>query len=90
MLHRKWTHKALFTCRTFLTLDNAIEIAVAMESADRSARDLQKSQHLQTVNVLKHQSPLKAPTWNAQTVECYHCGGVHFATDCCFKDSEYR
>ena len=38
-----------------LTLDKAIEIAIAMESADGNARDLQKTQHLQTVNILKHQ-----------------------------------
>ena len=73
-----------------LTLDKAIEIAIAMESADRNARDLQKTQHPQTVNVLKYQSPSKAPDRNAQTVECYRCGGAHLATDCRFKDSECR
>ena len=73
-----------------LTLDNAIEIAIAMESADHNARDLQKTQHPQTVNVLKHQSPSKAPARNARTVECYRCGGAHLATDCHFKDSECR
>ena len=35
---------------TNLTLDKAVEIALAMESADRNARDLQKSQHLPAVN----------------------------------------
>ena len=33
-----------------LTLDKAVEIALAMESADLNARDLQKSQHLPAVN----------------------------------------
>ena len=71
-----------------LTLDKVIEIAITMESADCNARSLQKTQHPQTVNVLKHQSPTKAPTQNMQTMECYCCEGAHLAIDCHLKDSE--
>ena len=50
-----------------LSLDKAVEIALAMESAERNARDLQKSQHPQVVNVLKNHS---ASPQRAQAVEC--------------------
>ena len=70
-----------------LTLDKAIKIALAMESADRNAKDLQKPQ---PVHVLKNQSPSRVSGWSSRTAECYHCGGAHLATDCNFKDSESR
>ena len=70
-----------------LSLDKAVEIALAMESAERNARDLQKSQHPQAVNVLKNHS---AAPQRTRTVECYHCGGAHLATECRFKDTECR
>ena len=70
-----------------LTLDKAIKIALAMESADRNAKDLQKPL---AVHVLKNQSPSRVPGRSSQTDECYRCGGAHLATDCHFKDSECR
>ena len=73
-----------------LNLDKAVEIALAMESAERNARDLQKSQHPQAVNVLKNHSPTTAPHQKTRTVECYRCGGAHLATECRFKDTECR
>ena len=84
MWHREWAHTASFTS---LTLDKAIEIALALESADRNAKDLQKSQ---AVHILKKQSPSRVPGRSSQTAECYRCGGAHLATDCQFKDSECR
>ena len=81
-----------------LTLDKAVEISLAMESADRNARDLQKTQ-LPAVNVLSPQAkpPSRAPppqasgaTSRTRAVECYRCGGPHFATDCQHKDTECK
>ena len=65
-----------------LNLDKAVEIALAMESAERNARDLQKSQHPQAVNVLKNHSPITAPHQRTRTVECYRCRGAHLTTEC--------
>ena len=73
-----------------LSLDKAVETALAMESAERNARDLKKSQHPQAVNVLKNHSPTTASSQRTQTVECYRCGGAHLATKCRFKDTECR
>ena len=70
-----------------LSLDKAVEIALAMESAEHNARDLQKSQHPQAVNVLKNHS---AAPQRTRTVECYRCGGAHLATECRFMDTECR
>ena len=81
-----------------LTLDKAVEILLAMESADHNARDLQKTQ-LPAVNVLSPQAkpPSRAPppqasdaTPRMRAVECYRCGGPHFATDCQHKDTECK
>ena len=68
-----------------LTLDKAIEIALAMESADCNAKDLQKPL---AVHVLKNQSPSRVPGRSSRTDKCYRCGGAHLTTDCHFKDSE--
>jgi len=73
-----------------LTLDKAIVLSLAMEFADCNAKDLQKTQHPQTANALKHQLPFSAPPISTRTVEWFHCGGAHFATGCHFKDSECR
>ena len=80
-----------------LTLDKAVEIAIAMEAADRNARDLQKAQ-IPAVNAVrppakKHfKAPPKSagdrPTSRTRVVECYRCGGPHLATECQYKDSE--
>ena len=70
-----------------LGLDKAVEIALAMESAKRNARDFQKSQHPQAVNVLKNHS---AAPQRTQIVECCRCGGAHLATECHFKDTKCR
>ena len=81
-----------------LTLDKAVEILLAMESADCNAIDLQKTQLL-AVNVLSPQAkpPSRAPppqasgaTPRTRAVEYYCCGGPHFATDCQHKDTECK
>ena len=72
-----------------LTLDKAVEISLAMESADRNAKDLQKTQ-LPVVNALSPQMKphSRAPPQTSgaipytRAVECYRCGGPHLATKC--------
>ena len=41
----------------FLSLDKAVAIALAIEYAEWIAKDLQKFQHPNAVNVLKNHSP---------------------------------
>ena len=85
--HREWAHTPSFTCRTVSLSGQGNRIALAMESADRNTKDLQKPQ---AVHVLKNQSPSRVPGRSLRTAECYHCGGAHLTTDCHFKDSECR
>jgi len=73
-----------------LTLDKAIELSLAMESTDRNAKELQKTQHPQAINALKHQSPFSASPTSTKTVKCFCCGRAHFATSSHFKDNECR
>ena len=63
----------------------SLDKALAMESAEWNARDLQKSQHPQAVNVLKNHS---AAPQRTRIVEYYHCGRAHLDTECRFKDTE--
>ena len=75
-----------------LTLDKAVEISLAMESADRNAKDLQKTP-LPAVNTISPMVKPRAPpsvTPHTRAVECYRCGGPHFATECLHKDSECK
>ena len=74
-----------------------MEISLAMESADCNAKDLQKTQ-LPAVNALFSQVKphSRAPPQalgampRTKAVECYHCGGTHFATECQHKDTECK
>ncbi|XP_065915317.1 uncharacterized protein [Dysidea avara] len=78
-----------------LTMDKAVEISIAMESADHNAKDLQKTQ-LPAVNAVRPpvKTHSKAPpqsTGNVsctRVVKCYRCGEPHLATECQFKDTE--
>ena len=78
-----------------LTLEKAVDISIAMEAADRNARDLQKAQ-TPAVNAVrppakKHsKAPHKSSgdTSCTRVVECYQCGGPHLATECQYKDTE--
>ena len=74
-----------------LTLDKTVEISLAMESADRNAKDLQKTQ-LPAVNALSPQMKphSRAPPQALGDIPCYRCGGPHLATECQHKDSECK
>ena len=69
-----------------------MEISLAMESADRNAKDLQKTL-LPAVNAISPMVKPRVPpsaTPRTRVVECYRCGGPHFATECLHKDSECK
>ena len=63
-----------------------------MKSADCNAKDLQKTP-LPAVNTISPLVKPRAPpsvTPRTRAVECYRCGGPHFATECLHKDSECK
>ena len=61
-----------------LTFDKAFELAIASESADKNAKDLQQPASTSTVNRMQHKKI------------CHRCGDKHSATDCKFKTAECR
>ena len=60
-----------------LTFDKAFELALASESADKNAKDLQPTAS-PTVNRVQHKKI------------CHRCGDKHSAADCKFKTAECR
>ena len=60
-----------------LPFDKAFELALASESADKNAKDLQPMSSF-TVNQVQHKK------------NCYRCGDKHSAADCKFKTAECR
>ena len=65
-----------------------------MESADRNAKDLQKTP-LPAVNAISplvklHSRAPPSATPRTRAVECYRCGEPHLATECRHKDSECK
>ena len=62
-----------------LTFDKAFELAIASESADKNAKDLQPpASTSSTVNRMQHKKI------------CHRCGDKHNAADCKFKTAECR
>ena len=78
-----------------LTFDKALEVAQAMESAERDTQQLQSTltQHTQEVHhSTTLQKPKKQPTANpnqgaSPRIACYRCGGHHLASNCKFKEA---
>ena len=60
-----------------LSFNKPFELALALESADKKAKDLQPMSS-STVNQVQHKK------------NCYHCGDKHSAVDCKFKTAECR
>ena len=85
-----------------LEFKKAMELATAMETADRNTRDLkhanarnlnEKPKELQVNRVTKEPPKQKQPPRNPrQSKECYRCGGqFHDAEKCRYKEEEcYR
>nr|XP_055046280.1 LOW QUALITY PROTEIN: uncharacterized protein K02A2.6-like [Misgurnus anguillicaudatus] len=68
-----------------LSFGKALEIAQGMESAANNAKDIQKangSAGAGVSDVLHVSKPVKE-----KTVECYRCGGAHYANVCKFKET---
>ena len=65
-----------------LAFKKALELAQAMESADRNTQDLQKAT-AQSVAV-------HAVHKQGSSGVCYRCGGKHWSSDCRFRDAECR
>ena len=58
-----------------LSFDKAFELALASESADKNAKDLQRMSS-STVNEVQHKK------------NCYHCEDKHGAADCKLETAE--
>ena len=70
-----------------LTYELAIKTAQTMELASQNAQDLSKQLSSAPVNQMKHQREQHKPQ---KDIECYRCGGSHYATHCRFKDVDCR
>ena len=72
-----------------LTFDKAVELAVAQESAEQNAAQLQKPLLTTTTQVHKLGGKYsKAADGKKLSGTCYRCGGKHQQRDCPFKDAE--
>uniref|UniRef100_A0A8C2FFT4 Gypsy retrotransposon integrase-like protein 1 n=2 Tax=Cyprinus carpio TaxID=7962 RepID=A0A8C2FFT4_CYPCA len=65
-----------------LSFTKAMEIAQGMESAALHAKDIQKANSSAQSDVFQVTKAAKG-----KAVECYRCGGAHFATSCKFKEA---
>uniref|UniRef100_A0A8C6WZ84 ribonuclease H n=1 Tax=Neogobius melanostomus TaxID=47308 RepID=A0A8C6WZ84_9GOBI len=70
---------------TPLTFKRALEISQGMEMAASNAKDIQKGQAGAQPITVHH---VKRETSKSdKQVECFRCGGAHYANDCKFKDA---
>ncbi|KAK9963562.1 hypothetical protein ABG768_006735, partial [Culter alburnus] len=65
-----------------LSFTKAMEIAQGMESAALHAKDIQKASGSAKSDVFHVTKAVKV-----KAVECYRCGGAHYASACKFKDT---
>ena len=66
-----------------LTFDKAFDLAVASESADKNAKDLQSTLQPTAINSVNSRTVLMQKP-------CYRCGDKHKPVDCRFKTAECR
>ena len=72
-----------------LTLDKALELALAQESAEQNAAQLQTpSQTTTQVNKLRDHPNPKASNGKRSFGTCHRCGGKHMQKNCPFKEAE--
>ena len=67
-----------------LTFQKAFDISHGMEMAAHDAKDIQKGNGSQTGAVYQVR---KETGKQAKRVECFRCGGSHYANDCKFKEA---
>ncbi|CAG2240240.1 unnamed protein product [Mytilus edulis] len=74
-----------------LTFEKALEIATAMETAEKNAQDIQASGTNGTfqkqINKVS-KSYTRNNSGNSKQGDCYRCGGNHLAAECRFKDAK--
>ncbi|CAG2223037.1 unnamed protein product [Mytilus edulis] len=74
-----------------LTFEKALEIATAMETAEKNTQDIQASGTNGTfekqINKVS-KSYTRNNSGNSKQGDCYRCGGNHLATACRFKDEK--
>ena len=73
-----------------LKFEKPLALAVAWESAEQNAKDLQSAAESETAAVhslinSQRSTEKVSPLWK---VECYQCGGKHGANSCRFRDTE--
>ncbi|XP_034549867.1 uncharacterized protein K02A2.6-like [Notolabrus celidotus] len=68
-----------------LTFKKALEISQGMEMAANDTKDIQKG-HVGSQSAAVHHIR-KEPGKYAKRVECFRCGGAHYANDCKFKEA---
>ena len=78
-----------------LTFKSALEIALALEIADKNARELAQSSSMKQAAGEENNSVNFLPNSRGKftqqaTLTCYRCGGNHRANDCKFKDYTCR
>ena len=78
-----------------LTFKSALEIALALEIADKNARELAQSTSMKQAAGEENNSVNFLPNSRGKftqqaTLTCYRCGGNHRANDCKFKDYTCR
>ncbi|XP_062374782.1 uncharacterized protein K02A2.6-like [Sardina pilchardus] len=69
-----------------LTFKKALEISQAMETAAINTKDIQQAHGAAQPDAVRHVSKDEKGK-SQKSIECYRCGGTHFANDCGFKDS---
>ncbi len=91
-LRAEHIQKRLLT-ETNLTLDNAVKIAVAMETAGRDAMELQ-NKRMEPVNKISTASSKwsekKQQSKQQGKVTCFRCGGKHKADQCSYSSTKCR
>ena len=75
-----------------LTLEKALELAQAAETAERNAKEIGRAAPTTTIHAVSSDQRQKKggarQSTNARPSQCYRCGGKHLADKCRFKDSE--
>lgn len=67
-----------------LTLKRALDLALAIEAADKDASEIQKGDSQEGASPL---NKVDAKDGKGSEINCYRCGGKHYPKSCHFKDA---